>query len=75
MTLARPQQRNWAAHTRAFGTTALAGVRRHGSALARMAMLAVFGLLVAAAPAAAIVLTGGPTDTPGGSWGCTAADL
>jgi cysteine-rich repeat protein len=37
-----------------------------------MATLAVFGLLVAAAPAAAIVITSGPTTAPGGGWSCTA---
>jgi hypothetical protein len=38
-----------------------------------MATLAVLGLLVAASPAAAIVITGGPTYTPGGSWTCSGA--
>ncbi len=35
------------------------------------ATLAVLGLLVAAAPAGAIVISNGPTDTPGGGWSCT----
>ncbi|MCC6847414.1 MAG: hypothetical protein IT294_02845 [Deltaproteobacteria bacterium] len=33
---------------------------------------ALLGLLIAASPAAAIILTGGPTYTPGGGWTCTA---
>jgi hypothetical protein len=35
-----------------------------------MVMLAVVALLVAASPASAIVLTGGPTYSPGGGWTC-----
>ncbi len=34
--------------------------------------LAILGLLVAASPARAIVLTGGPTTAPGSGWTCTA---
>src|SRR5262249_31363935 len=71
MTLARPQRRIWAAHARAFNTTTTpARARRHGSALASMATLAILGLLIAAAPAGAVVLSGGPAYT-GGTWSCT----
>src|SRR5262245_55093596 len=71
MTLARPQRRNWAAQTRAFGTATLAGRKRRGSALVTMATLAVLGLLAVAAPAGAIVITNGPTTSPGSSWTCS----
>jgi len=71
MTLARPQQKTWAAQTRTCGTTA-ARAWRHGASLISIATLAVFGLLGAAAPAGAIVLTGGPTTAPGGGWTCSA---
>src|SRR5262245_45526574 len=73
MTLARPQRRVCAAQIRAFGTTTPVRASRHGSALTTMATLAVVGLLVAASPAKAIVITGGPTYSPGGTWGCTGA--
>lgn len=46
--------------------------RRYGSALASMATFVVLGLLVPASPAGAIVLTGGPTTSPGGGWSCSA---
>jgi Disintegrin len=72
MTLARPQRRIRVAQARVFGTTTRGRARRHGAALVSMATLAVLGLLAAAAPAGAIVLTGGPTTSPGGGWTCTA---
>src|SRR5262245_61576576 len=50
MRLARPQVGNSAAQACAFGTTTRPRGKRHGLALARMATLAVFGLLIAAAP-------------------------
>ena len=53
-------------------TAQIRSARRYGAARAPLAILAVFGLLVAAAPAMAIVISGGPTTTPGGGWGCTA---
>jgi len=37
-----------------------------------MATVAVFALLIGAAPAGAIVISSGPTYTPGGGWSCTA---
>src|SRR4029077_10634576 len=51
MTLAHPQRKILAAQIRAFGTTTPARARRHRSALASMAPLAVLGLLAAASPA------------------------
>ena len=61
MTFTRPQRTCSAAQTRA----------RHSTFTTRVT-LAVLGLLIAASPAAAIVLTGGPTTSPGGGWTCTA---
>jgi hypothetical protein len=55
----------------ALATATPARRKRHGSALGNVAILAVLGLLVGASPAAAIVITGGPTYTPGGGWSCT----
>ena len=73
MTLAQPQGGISAAQTRAvLGTATPARGRRHGSAVASVATLAVLGLLVGASPAGAIVITGGPTTSPGGGWSCTA---
>ena len=69
MTLAQPQQRISTAHTRPFGPSGRP--RRYGAALIRLT-LAVVGLLIAAAPAAAIVITNGPTYAPGSGWSCTA---
>jgi cysteine-rich repeat protein len=57
MTFCRPQRKISVTRTRA---SVLVGT------------LAVLGLLITAAPARAIVLTGGPTYAPGGSWTCTA---
>src|SRR5207249_8870220 len=74
MTLARPQGGSSAAQTRpVLGTKTPARGRRHGSTVVSVATLAVLGLLVAGSPAsAAIVITSGPTYTPGGTWSCTA---
>src|SRR5438045_3661745 len=71
MTLARPVGGISAAQTRGvLGTATPVRGRRHGSAVAT---LAVLGLLVAGSAArAAIVITGGPTTAPGGAWTCTA---
>src|SRR5262245_12086526 len=69
MTLARPQRRIWAAQARVFSTAARA--RRIGSALASMTTWAVLGLLVVAAPASAVIISAGPTTSPGGGWSCT----
>src|SRR5580765_6307588 len=71
MTVDRPRRGIRAGQTRAFGTTTPIRAGRCGSVLASMVMLAVVALLVAASPASAIVLTGGPTYTPGGGWTCT----
>jgi cysteine-rich repeat protein len=60
MTFTRPQRTSSAAQNRA----------RH-SALTTRVTLAVLGLLIAASPAAAIVI-GNPTTSPGGGWSCTA---
>jgi len=69
MTLARPQVGNSGAQTRAvLGTTAHG--RRHGSTVASVTLV-VLGLLLGAAPAGAIVITGGPTYTPPNGWTCT----
>ncbi len=72
MTVARPQRKVCAAQNRAFGTTTPVLAQRHGSALTSIVTLAILALLVAASPAAAIVITGGPTYSPGSGWGCTA---
>src|SRR6185369_15245131 len=61
MTLARPQRKISAAQTRACNMTTPARARRP---LTTMATLTVLGVLMAAAPAGAIVITGGPTYTP-----------
>src|SRR5437867_11291478 len=73
MTLARPQGGISAARTRrVLGTATPARGRRHGAAVAKVATLAVLGLLVGGSPAVgAIVVTAGPTYTPGGTWSCT----
>src|SRR5206468_1905656 len=73
MTLARPQGGISAAQTRAVpGTATPARRRRPSSTVARVATLAMLGLLVAGSPAGAqIVVTGGPSYTPGGTWSCT----
>jgi len=74
MTFAQPQGEISTAQTRAvLGTATPVRRRRHGSAVARLATLAVLGLLIGASPAAAIVITGGPTYSPGGGWSCTGA--
>ena len=74
MTFAQPQGEISTAQTPAvLGTATPVRRRRHGSAVARVAMLAVLGLLVGASPAAAIVITGGPSTSPGGGWGCAGA--
>src|SRR5690348_13206505 len=73
MTLARPQRKLSAAQARAFGRITPPRATRHRSALTSMAILAVVAVLTAASPAAAVVITGGPTYSPGGSWGCSGA--
>ena len=55
-----------------ISTAQVRSAQRYGAALTRLAVLAIFGLLGAAAPAMAIVISGGPTTTPGSGWGCTA---
>src|SRR6185369_8506638 len=72
MMLPRPQRKISAAQTRACSMTTPARPRRHGSALGSIVTLAVLGLLVAAAPASAIIISAGPTYTPGNGWTCTA---
>src|SRR5262245_56956891 len=71
MTTAGPQRGVWAGQARAFETTTPVRAGRRGSVQASMVTLAVVALLVATSPASAIVLTGGPTYSPGGGWTCT----
>ena len=70
MTLARPQVGTSQARAVLDIATPARG-RRYGSAVASLATLAVVGLLLGAAPAGAIVITGGPTYTPPNGWTCT----
>jgi hypothetical protein len=74
MTFAQPQGGISTSQTRAVLATATpVRRRRHGSAVSRAALLGMLGLLVGASPAAAIVITGGPSYSPGGGWSCTGA--
>ena len=72
MTFAQPQGEISTAQTRAgLGTAMPVRRRRHGATVVRAALLTLLGLLVGAGPAAAVVITNGPTYSPGGGWSCT----
>ena len=74
MTFAQTQ--GGSSQTRAVRGTATPLRRgRHGSAVPRVATLAVLGLLaIGSSPAAAqTVISSGPTTSPGGGWSCTGA--
>ena len=73
MTLARRQgEISGAESRRVLGGVTSAPGRRRRSTVAGVATLVVLGLLIGGSPARAqIVISGGPTTSPGGGWGCT----